>query len=106
MSNTATAKRTRRSYGISRDDFIQAWEPSTTGQEAADKLTAIARKNGKLKEDEVIPKNIVLSRAAIYRKQGVQLKKMDKKNPNKLNIEQMNAKVKEVRETQTAGASQ
>jgi hypothetical protein len=84
-------KRTRRDYGIEPLEFRNAWNTSDTPQEATNKLTVIARSKGKLAADEVVPKAIVLARAAVYRKKNIELKEMKRRNPRKLDVASINA---------------
>lgn len=75
-------KKPRESYDISPEDFVSVWQTSATAQEAADRLTAIAGKP--------VPKDICLSRASVYRKRGINLKKMPRKNPRALKVDALN----------------
>lgn len=71
-------KKERNKYNISPEEFVRVWQESDSPQEVADKLG--------------MPKNIVLARSAVYRKNrkdgtaGVPLKKMERKNPRKLDV--------------------
>src|SRR5687768_7634734 len=73
-----TAKKNRKKYAVSPEQFVKVWQESNSAQEVADKLG--------------MPKNIVLARSAVYRKNrgdgspGVPLKKMERKNPRKLDV--------------------
>lgn len=72
-------KKQRKQYNVSDAQFVEAWQTSKSAQEAADKLH--------------MPKNIVLARSAVYRKRGIQLKKMERKNPRRLDVEKLNKQI-------------
>lgn len=79
-TDAAKEKKTRNKYGVDGKAFVAAWQSSDSAQEAADKLG--------------MPKNIVLARYAGYAKKGVELKKMARKSPKKLDVEELNALIK------------
>jgi len=82
VPETAKEKKTRKQYNVNWESFVDAWQASTTAQEAADKLG--------------MPKNIVLARYALYKKSGAKLKKMERKNPRKLDIDALNRRIEGV----------
>lgn len=71
-------KRERKSYNVAPVKFVETWQNSESAQEVAEKLH--------------MPKNIVLARAAVYRKPrkdgspGVPLKRMPRKNVRGLDV--------------------
>lgn len=77
---TAVQKRSRKKYNVDGKAFVEAWQSSTSAQEAADKLG--------------MPKNIVQARYALYKSRGVDLKRMDRPSPRKLDVEGLNALIK------------
>jgi hypothetical protein len=79
-------KKARQKYGISDTQFVDAWQASNSAQEVADRLSTLSGKN--------VPKAIVLARKATYAKKGVELKKMPRVNPRKMNIAALNERIK------------
>lgn len=73
----ATERKTRQHYNITDVEFVNTWQGSASAGEVATKLN--------------MPKNIVLARSAVYRKRGVHLKKMERKNPRKLDVNKLNS---------------
>jgi biotin operon repressor len=67
----------RRRYRVTPEEFVVAWQTSTSAQEVADKLK--------------MPKANVLARACSYRKAGVQLKRMKRASGRRLNVERLNS---------------
>jgi hypothetical protein len=69
----------RKRYDVSPEVFVKTWQESESAGEVAKKLG--------------MPKNIVLARSAVYRKPrkdgspGIPLKKMERKNPRKLDVQ-------------------
>ncbi len=63
-------------YSVSPEEFIQAWQSSSSAQEVADKLK--------------MPKPIVLARASTYRKAGVHIKKMPRVSNRRLDVAALN----------------
>jgi hypothetical protein len=88
-------KRTRKDYGIEDVEFIDAWQKAQTAKEASTLLTDIARRKGKISQTEEMPRSIVLARAAVYRAKGIKLKKMGHKNPRRLDVNKLNARIAE-----------
>ena len=74
-------KRERKQYNVSPEAFVKTWQESNSADEVAEKLG--------------MPKNIVLARSAVYRKNrkdgspGVPLKKMPRVNPRRLDIDNL-----------------
>jgi hypothetical protein len=72
-------KKPRTRYNVSAEEFVRVWQSSDSAQEAADRLG--------------MPKSIVLARSAVYRKAradgspGINLKRMPRNNPRKLDTE-------------------
>ncbi len=68
----------RHQYSVTPEDFVRTWQTSESADEVATKLK--------------MPKNIVLARSAVYRKNrpdgtpGVPLKRMSRKNSRKLDV--------------------
>lgn len=62
----AEAKRTRRTFDVSKEDFVKAHQESKTYDELVEKTG--------------LPREVVLARASLYRRQGEQLNKLDRKN--------------------------
>jgi len=72
-------KKQRKQYNVSDEQFVEAWQTSRSAAACAEKLG--------------MPKNIVLARSAVYRKRGIQLKKMERKNPRRLDVDKLNRKI-------------
>ena len=66
----------RHKYNVKPYDFVVAWNSSKTTAEVSAKLN--------------MPKNIVLARAANYRKVGVNLKTLERSRSNRINVEELN----------------
>jgi hypothetical protein len=83
----APAKRGRknRSYDVSPEDFVRAWQSSSTTQEVSEKLG--------------MPIPIAVARASAYRKGGVDLKKLSKKASRVLDVEGLNRLIEEMEKT-------
>lgn len=79
----------RRSFDISSLEFSTIYNSCNNAQEAADKLTTLAREKGKISSTEVIDKSVVSARAAMYRKKGLNVKSMSNKKP-KLDVDKLN----------------
>ncbi len=79
--NTATVseRKPRKQYGVSDTSFCTTWQTSNSAGEVANRLN--------------MPKNIVLARSAVYRKKGVDLKKMPRQNPRKLDVQKLNEEI-------------
>jgi hypothetical protein len=73
----------RNAYNVSQEQFATLWRDASTADEAVDAFSKLAGTK--------VKKAVVLSRAAVYRKRGVHLKKMPRVNPRKLNVEKLNA---------------
>lgn len=71
--------KTRNRYNVSSEEFVKVWQDSASANEVSEKLK--------------MPKNIVLARSATYRKAGVNLKKMPRQNPRKLDVGTLNTLV-------------
>jgi hypothetical protein len=69
-------KKKRKKYPVTDEQFVKAWSESNSAQEVADKLG--------------MPKNIVLARSATWRNRGVKLKRMERKNPRRLDVDKLN----------------
>lgn len=75
----AKEKKERKQYNVSPEEFVKVWQTSNSAAEVAEKLK--------------MPKNIVLARSAVYRKSrkdgspGINLKKMPRANPRKLDVD-------------------
>ncbi len=65
-----------KNYHVSAEDFVRAWESSTTPAEVAAKLG--------------MPRPLVNARASYYRRIGVTLKTMKGANARKLDVEALN----------------
>lgn len=72
----AKEKKSRKKYGVDATTFVTAWQGANSVQEVADKLN--------------MPKNIVQARYSLYKKDGVNLKKMERKSPKKLDVAALN----------------
>ena len=72
---TKTRKK-RTSYSVAPETFVEVWNSSTSTNEVAERTG--------------MPKNICQARAAVYRRKGVDLKKMDRANPRRLDVEKLN----------------
>ncbi len=94
------SERKKKDYGIGQFQFEELWETSETADEAVNRFVELARTNGRLAEGETVKKNVVLARAAVYRKKGAKLKHMPKRNSRKLNVEELNRRIQERREAQ------
>ena len=79
VAEEKTERRERRRYHVTDAQFCETWTQSKSADEVATKLG--------------MPKNIVLARSALYRKRGVELKKMERKNPRKLNVTELNNRI-------------
>ena len=66
----------RKQYDVQAERFIEIWQRAANSDEVAKELG--------------MPKEIVHSRAAGYRRKGVRLKKMTRRATNKLNIQELN----------------
>ncbi len=93
MSDETVAKKApkeRKTYNVTPAQFVETWEASNSAAEVAAKLG--------------MPKNIVLARSAVYRKNradgsaGIPLKKMPRVNPRRLDVEKLRGLTNEVRE--------
>lgn len=85
VETSEEARKARERYGITDVQFVNAWQESGSAQEVADKLTELAGKT--------VPKAIVLARKATYVKKGVNLKKMPRVNPRKMDIAKLNESI-------------
>jgi hypothetical protein len=85
-------KRKRTDYGLTDEQFVEAWQSSQTVDEAADKMSKVA--------GCTVPKPIIHARASVYRSKGVNLKKMDRRNPSKLDVDRLNERIAEVNKKQ------
>jgi hypothetical protein len=70
------ASRKVRKYAVSPEKFIEVWELAESAEEVAAKLQ--------------MPKPIVHARATNYRRAGVRLKSMPRRNRKSLNVESLN----------------
>ena len=92
----AKPKRERKQYNVSPEDFVKVWQSSESADEVAQKLN--------------MPKNIVLARSAVYRKNrkdgspGVPLKKMPRVNPRRLDVENLRKLATETAPAETVTA--
>ena len=75
----AKEKKSRKKYDVDGKKFVAAWQDSNSAAEAAEKLG--------------MPRNIVLARYALYKGKGVTLKKMDRKNPRRLDVDELNRQI-------------
>jgi hypothetical protein len=66
----------RNDYGVSPDDFIQAWQTSSSVDEVSKKLG--------------MPKTNVHQRASNYRDKGIRLKKMPRKLRSEIDVVRLN----------------
>jgi hypothetical protein len=66
----------RKEYGVSPEQFIEAWQTSETADEVARRLS--------------MPKPIVLARASTYRKMGLALKEMRRRHKKELDVDALN----------------
>jgi hypothetical protein len=73
----------RKDYNVTPQEFIRAWESSSTAEEVAEILG--------------MPKAIVLARASNYRLQGVKLKKMPRQNKRKLDVDALNTLIEDLK---------
>jgi hypothetical protein len=69
----------RRSYGVSPERFVEAWQTSDSADEVASKLG--------------MPKPIVHARASTYRQAGIKLKAMARFAKNKIDVDALNRKI-------------
>lgn len=76
VEGEAKEKRPRKNYGVDGPTFVKTWQESSSAAEVAEKLD--------------MPKNIVLARKAVYANKGVNLKKMERKSPRKLDVDKLN----------------
>jgi hypothetical protein len=76
--------KTRTTYNVTQAEFVTAWQSSETADEAAEKLG--------------MPKDIVVARAAAYRKKKVKLKNMSKPGRKPLDVDGLNQLIKELAE--------
>ncbi len=90
MSNT---KRTRTDYGISALEFSLIWERSENTEAANKALTELSRSRGKIGADQVVKKNVMLSRASALRAKGGKLKLMERAGHRKTDINEINAQL-------------
>lgn len=80
-ASEAKEKRERKQYNVSPEVFVKTWQESNSADEVSEKLS--------------MPKNIVLARSAVYRKNrkdgspGVPLKKMPRINPRRLDVDNL-----------------
>jgi hypothetical protein len=77
-------KATRTEYDITAEEFIKAWQGSTTADEVVAKL------GGKMS------KGIIHARASKYRAAGVRLKKMPRGRARELDVDRLNRLVAEI----------
>jgi hypothetical protein len=69
----------RANYPVSPEEFALTWNGSASAQEAADELG--------------MPLPIVLARVSNYRKKGIRMKKMPRKNGRRVDVEGINKKL-------------
>jgi hypothetical protein len=74
---SAKVKKHRTNYHVSDERFVAAWQASDSTEAVGEALN--------------MPPKIVLSRAAVYRRNGVDLKKMPRKTNRGNNVERLNA---------------
>jgi hypothetical protein len=73
----------RQHYNVTPQQFITAWQTSSSADEVAARLG--------------MPKAIVLARASGYRQEGIRLKKMVRKNSKALNVAELNKLIEEIK---------
>src|SRR6478672_7811948 len=71
-------RRTR--YTVTPEEFALTWNSCDSAEEVAEKLG--------------MPKPIILARVSNYRKKGVHLKKMRRKNARRLDVDKLNRSIK------------
>jgi hypothetical protein len=75
----------RQNYEVSAEEFVRAWQQSSSVDEVAEKLG--------------MPKPIVLARASTYRQKGVKLKAV-KRGAKGLDVDTLNAIIDELNREQ------
>jgi hypothetical protein len=71
----------RTKYNADQEEFVRVWQDSKTVQEACDRLK--------------MPYSITLARVSLYRRRGVKLKKMPRKNSRRLDVDGLNRLIDE-----------
>ena len=69
-------RRSRKRYHVSVESFVRTWQSSTSASEASERLG--------------LPVPLVTCRVWTYRRRGIKLKTMPRRNPRKLDIEGLN----------------
>jgi hypothetical protein len=80
----------KKEYNISAEQFIRAWERGESVDDVFEELKGISEKN----KWPVMPKPIILSRAAEYRSLKIPLKKM--RRPQSVDVQRLTELVKQL----------
>jgi hypothetical protein len=72
----------RKNYNVDAKDFVRIWNSSANSDEATRRVSELAGQD--------VPREIVVSRAAHHRKQGVRLKMMPRQHRKRVDVEALN----------------
>jgi hypothetical protein len=92
--------KTKADYGISKTEFVTAWETSASTDECWEKLAALSEG----RNHPVMGKAIMLARASEYRRGGYQLKKYPAGRKSTTgDVEKLNEYIRQLRAGQATG---